>query len=96
MIKLNDSREIADPWDELAMAIINQAVEDWRRLISAKKHVLWVRGQKISLMEIRQFFRSDYCQLLVGADPEIILSRLEKELDESRKSERRSSDCNPL
>ena len=96
MIKLNDSREIADPWDELAMAIIGQAVEDWRRLIRAKKRVLWDYGQEISLMEIRRFFRSDYCRLMIDADPEIILSRLEKELDESRKSERRSSDCNPL
>jgi len=71
-------------WDELAKAIIKQAVDDWRTLIEAEKRVLWDRGQKISLTEIRQFFRSDYCQNLVDGDPLIILKQLEKELKRSR------------
>ena len=71
-------------WDELAKAIIKQAVDDWRTLIGAEKRVLWPRGQKISLTEIRQFFRSDYCQNLVDGDPLIILKQLEKELKRSR------------
>lgn len=73
-----------DMWDELAKAIIKQAVDDWRTLIGAEKRVLWERGLKISLMEIRQFFRSDYCQNLVDGDPLIILKQLEKELKRSR------------
>ncbi len=73
-----------DMWDELAKAIIKQAVDDWRTLIGAEKRVLWDRGQKISLTEIRQFFRSDYCQNLVDGDPLIILKQLEKELKRSR------------
>mgnify|MGYP001128078746 CR=1 FL=1 len=73
-----------DMWDELAKAIIKQAVDDWRTLIEAEKRVLWDRGQKISLTEIRQFFRSDYCQNLVDGDPLIILKQLEKELKRSR------------
>jgi hypothetical protein len=73
-----------DMWDELAKAIIKQAVDDWRTLIEAEKRVLWARGQKISLTEIRQFFRSDYCQNLVDGDPLIILKQLEKELKRSR------------
>ena len=71
-------------WDELAKAIIKQAVDDWRTLIGAEKRVLWERGLKISLMEIRRFFRSDYCQSLMGGDPLIILKQLEKELKRSR------------
>jgi len=73
-----------DMWDELAKAIIKQAVDDWRTLIEAEKRVLWDRGQKISLTEIRHFFRSDYCQNLVDGDPLIILKQLEKELKRSR------------
>lgn len=73
-----------DMWDELAKAIIKQAVDDWRTLIGEEKRVLWDRGLKISLTEIRQFFRSDYCQNLVDGDPLIILKQLEKELKRSR------------
>ena len=71
-------------WDELAKAIIKQAVDDWRTLIRAEKRVLLMPGRKISLTEIRQFFRSDYCQNLVDGDPLIILEQLEKELKRSR------------
>ena len=72
-------------WDELAKAIIKQAVDDWRTLIRVEKRVLLMPGRKISLTEIRRFFRSDYCQNLVDGDPLIILEQLEKELKESRK-----------
>lgn len=71
-------------WDELAKAIIKQAVDDWQKLIRAEKRVLPAHGRKISLMEIRRFFRSDYCQSLVDGDPLIILKQLEKELKRSR------------
>lgn len=71
-------------WDELAKAIIRQAVDDWRTLIKAEKRALSVHGRKISLWEIRRFFRSDYCQSLMDGDPLIILKQLEKELKRSR------------
>jgi hypothetical protein len=71
-------------WDELAKAIIKQAVDDWRTLIRVEKRVLLMPGRKISLTEIRRFFRSDYCQSLMGGDPLIILKQLEKELKRSR------------
>ena len=71
-------------WDELAKAIIKQAVDDWRTLIRVEKRVLLMPGRKISLMEIRRFFRSDYCQSLMDDDPLIILKQLEKELKRSR------------
>lgn len=71
-------------WDELAKAIIKQAVEDWRTLIKAEERVLPAHGGTISLREIRQFFRSNYCQSLMDGDPLIILKQLEKELKRSR------------
>lgn len=73
-----------DVWDDLAKAIINQAVEDWRTLIMAEKRTLSEHGVKISLREIRQFFRSDYCRSLMDGDPLLILKQLEKELKRSR------------
>lgn len=73
-----------DPWDELAKAIIRQAVEDWRTLIMEEKRTLSENGVKISLREIRQFFRSDYCRSLMDSDPLVILNQLEKELKRSR------------
>lgn len=73
-----------DPWDELAKAIIRQAVEDWRTLLMAEKRTLSEEGVKISLREIRQFFRSDYCRGLMDSDPLVILNQLEKELKRSR------------
>ena len=71
-------------WDELAKAIIKQAVDDWRTLIRVEKRVISERGLKFSLREIRQFFKSDYCQSLMDGDPLIILKQLEKELKRSR------------
>lgn len=71
-------------WDELAKAIIRQAVDDWRTLIKAEKRSLLTPGGTISLREIRQFFRSNYCQSLMDGDPLIILKQLEKELKRSR------------
>ena len=71
-------------WDELAKAIVHQAVVDWRTLIIEEKRVISERGLKISLREIRQFFKSDYCQSLMDGDPLIILKQLEKELKRSR------------
>ena len=82
VVRVNDMHD--DMWDELAKAIIKQAIDDWRTLIKTEQRVLYERGLRISLMEIRRFFRSDYCQILMDDDPLIILEQLEKELERSR------------
>lgn len=87
MIKLSDSRRISDPWDELAKAIVHQAVVDWRHLISKGKVYRPIGFFPVNFNELRRFFKSDYCQLMIDTDPESILRQLEKELDESRKGE---------
>ena len=85
MTKVTRVNNIRDAmWDELAKAIIKQAIDDWRTLIKTEQCFLCERGWKISLMEIRRFFRSDYCQILMDDDPLIILEQLEKELERSR------------
>jgi len=81
VVRVNDMHD--DMWDELAKAIIKQAIDDWRTLIKTEQRVLYERGLRISLMEIRRFFRSEYCQILMDDDPLIILEQLEKELERS-------------
>ncbi len=72
-------------FNELAVAIIGQAVDDWRKLIrEGKKSLATQEGGKISFTEIRQFFKSDFCCLLIESDPLEILEQLEKELKDAR------------
>lgn len=65
----------------LPEGIILQAVRDWRHLVKLGKEsaVLGSNGT-ISLAEIREFFKSDWCAMLCGKiNPLFILKRLEKE-----------------
>ncbi len=73
--------------DVLATAIIKQAVDDWRFLIKRKKVIMSTStGGKISIYEIRKFFKSDFCCLLIESDPLEILEQLEKELKAAREN----------
>ncbi len=74
-------------YNELIIAIVRQAVDDWRKLIrEGKKSLATQEGGKISFTEIRQFFKSDYCKGLLKTEPLIILDQLEKELREAREN----------
>jgi len=57
-----------DPYQELANAIVLQAVKDYR---------LHDNEQEISRIE--RFFRSDWFSVLTNVDPEMIISKLRKE-----------------
>ncbi|NLJ82315.1 MAG: hypothetical protein GX330_04220 [Bacteroidales bacterium] len=70
----------------MASAIVRQAVDDWRRLIRLKRQTCNVTEINISFVEIRQFFNSEYCNVLLEIDPLIILEQLEKELREAREN----------
>ncbi len=70
--------------DELTTAIVERAVKDWRILISKNITKTTRCGMKISFRELRQFFKSDWCRLLIETDPLIILEQLEKELRDAR------------
>lgn len=73
--------------DVLATAIIKQAVDDWRLLIRHRKRTtVTPSGHPISFTEIRQFFKSDFCCLLIESDPLEILEQLEKELKDAREN----------
>lgn len=65
----------------LPEAIILQAVSDWRHLVRlGKESAVLGNNGKISLAELRAFFKSDWCAMLCGKiNPLFILRRLEKE-----------------
>lgn len=71
----------------LAAAIALKAVKDWRSLIRAhaweEEHTIYNKNFE----ELRSFFRSGYCQLLLtgsNLSPTYILETLEKELEEAK------------
>ena len=66
----------------LAAAIVAQAVVDWRKLIAGKKPT-----KECNYIELRNFFRSEYCELLLLPFPSItgkqILKLLQEELKDA-------------
>ena len=67
-------------YTDLACAIIEQAVTDWRSMIEREKQ------DRVSLLynyaELRRFFKSAWCELLTESmpiPPSEILEHLEKE-----------------
>ena len=59
-----------NPYENLANAIVLQAVKDYR-----------LTDDEAELAEIERFFRSDWFGVLTDVDPEYLISRLQKEKD---------------
>ena len=57
-----------DPYQELANAIVLQAVKDYR-----------LHDNEQELARIELFFRSDWFSVLTNVDPEILITKLRKE-----------------
>lgn len=88
---------------ELAFEIIHYAVLDWRRLINAKAwkadgkrrgvyHEWQIPNIRCNFEELRRFFGSEWCDLLltvggVSTTGERILALLEVELEEAKKAD---------
>lgn len=69
--------------DILSAVIIEKAVEDWRLLVKTGKTHANLNGEKVSFRELREFFNSPWCALLMhgmAVTPEQVLHRLEQEL----------------
>ena len=59
-----------NPYENLANAIVLQAVKDYR-----------LTDDEAELAEIERFFRSDWFGVLTDVDPEYLIRRLQKEKD---------------
>ena len=57
-----------DPYQELANAIVLQAVKDYR-----------LHDDEQELARIERFFSSDWFSVLTNVDPEILITKLRKE-----------------
>ena len=74
----------------LAAQIVATAISDWRELIREKAWLSKRIEPRKNFTELRQFFESDWCALLMifmELTPADILTKLEKELEEAKKME---------
>ena len=74
-----------DPYVELGIAIIGQAIRDWRNESEA---TMWQEEETPRLKTIARFFEGELayiCTSQVSMDPKIILENLRKENVERRK-----------
>ena len=69
------------PWQKLANAIVEQAIEDYRKAQARiKANPMLADHAKVELRQLEQFFRSQWFEALTDVDGQLILSRLKKEV----------------
>lgn len=71
---------MSDPYEQLANAIVLQAVKDYRKAL--KKLMKYPRHEtaKRSIADVERFLRSDWYRELTTVEPEIILRKLKEEV----------------
>lgn len=77
------SEPVSDPLGMLASMIVVGAVEDWRELIRRKAWQNHYQQRDCNFNELRMFFKSNWCGLLMltfDIEPAEILAILEAEL----------------
>ena len=68
-----------NPYQELAAAVVLQAVKDYRTAIRRKKRNPENRGARMRIREVERFFRSKWYRMLTDIDPDEVLWILRKE-----------------
>ena len=68
------------PYENLANAIIVQAVKDYRKVLRTLSLYPHNRSAQYERRSIEQFFRSDYFSVLTNLNPETLIVRLNKEV----------------
>lgn len=73
---------MTDPYEQLANAIILQAVKDYRdALKKLKKRPRYGQAQDIK-NEVERFFRSDWYRELTSVDGNVLIKKLQAEVSE--------------
>ena len=75
-IDMRNDIESPDPWQNLAHAIVLQAVADYR-----------MAEKQRDLEELERFFRSDWFSMLTKLDPEYLIAKLRSEKSNSDSAE---------
>ena len=66
-------------YENLANAIVEKAVEDWRDAVRRLKRYHKSQTAAVMKADCESFFLSPYCEQLCGVDGKYILARLKKE-----------------
>ena len=70
---------MTDPWENLANAIILQAVKDYREARKKNKKRPKNEDAKLMISDCEAFFRSDWFKALTELDGEMLLRKLQQE-----------------
>ena len=68
-----------DPYENLANAIILQAVKDYRLARKKRKYHPKNKDAKLMIEDCESFFRSDWFAVLTSLDGEMLLKKLKEE-----------------
>ena len=70
---------MTDPWENLASAIILQAVKDYREARKKLKKRPKNEDAKLMISDCEAFFRSDWYRALTDIDGEMLIRKLREE-----------------
>ena len=79
---MNVIRPLMNPYEELANAIVLQAIKDYRRLWH------WTKDDHVK-HELVRFFYSEWFSILTKLDPTYLIEKLEEEADAQREKKHR-------
>ena len=68
-----------DPYENLAQAVILQAVKDYRTARKELKYHPKNKDTKLMIEDCERFFRSDWFGVLTSVDGQMLLIRLQEE-----------------
>lgn len=71
-----------DPYTGLANAIILQAVKDYRSALKKMSRARNNKDAKNMKEEVERFFRSGWFGMLTQIDPEMLIRKLQEEVEE--------------
>lgn len=71
---------MTEPYENLANAIVLQAVKDYRDILVRLKKKPNNKEAMIDAMECERFFRSSWFQTLTSVDGEFLIEKLRKEM----------------
>ena len=77
------NRNDGDPYENLANAIVLQAVDDYRKALKAVKRNPQSRSAIDEALSIERFFRSDWFGVLTSVNGEYLIKRLQEEIRQS-------------
>ena len=72
--------EIESGYENLAIAIVAQAVDDYRRLLRGKR-IIDKCKLNVTIKNLEEFFLSDWFHLLTNVDGQTIINKLRREYE---------------